>query len=54
MEEGGAGGTSSVLNVRGRDGEDMGGAGQKGDEDVLELHVELGEIDCLRRLGACY
>lgn len=47
MGSGGGGGgravggsTSSVLDVRGGDGEDMGCAGQKGDEEVLELHVE--------------
>lgn len=48
------GSTSSVLAVSGRDGEDTVGAGQEGDEKVLELHVELGEVDCLGRLGAFY
>lgn len=46
--------TNSVLDVRGRDGDDIVGAGQEGDENVLELHVELGKMDCLARLGAFY
>lgn len=61
MEVGGGGvgggegdSTSNVLGVRGRDGEDIIGAGQETDENVLELHVELGKMDCLARLGAFY
>lgn len=48
------GSTSSFLDLRSRDGENLGGAGQEGDEDVLELHNEFGESTCLEELEASY
>lgn len=48
------GSTSRFLDLRSRDGEDLGGAGQEGDEDILELHIEFEISKCLEELEAGY